>query len=413
MPSGIADYSVELLPLVGERALTDVYCPRLRHHRRLRPPRGFAVHRPSDFGERADAGVYDAVYYHMGNNPFHHFVYEAALERPGIVVFHDVVLHHLIAHVTVEINRRRSQYQALMQHEYGGNVGARLSDLRFDGVASEFEKFLFPLTGHVARQATAIVVHSEDSADRVREAAPDVPLFVIPHHASPPPAAVAGVDRAAARARLGLPADAFVVGHFGFITRPKQPGAVLGGFARLARERPDALLVIVGQDTTGGGLGRQIERMGLADRVRAAGFVDLERFHLYLRAVDAVVNLRYPSAGESSGTFARALAEGRATIVNDYGSFAEVPSDVALKVQVDGDQTEEVGEHLRRLASDDAFRAGVEARARAYAATVLDPVRCRDLYLDVARSVPRSAVGEHSQTHRAASPGGLQPRPSG
>jgi hypothetical protein len=138
------------------------------------------------------------------------------------------------------------------------------------------------------------------------------------------------------------------------------------------------------QVTTGGGLGRQIARLGLANRVRAAGFVDLERFHLYLRAVDAVINLRYPSAGESSGTFARALAEGRATIVNDYGSFAEIPPDVALKVEVDGDQAEEVGAHLRHLASDDAFRAGVEARAREYAATVLDPVRCRDLYLEVA-----------------------------
>src|SRR5213076_3390171 len=165
------------------------------------------------------------------------------------------------------------------------------------------------------------------------------------------------------------------VGHFGFITRPKQPGAVLGGFAHLARKRPDALLVMVGQDTTGGGLGRQVGR-----------FVDLERFYLYLKAVDAVINLRYPSAGESSGTFARALAEGRATIVNDYGSFAEVPLDVALKVEVDGDQTREVGEHLVHLASDEAFKVEVEAQARRYASTVLDPIRCRDLYLAVAGS---------------------------
>ena len=148
---------------------------------------------------------------------------------------------------------------------------------------------------------------------------------------------------------------------------------------------------MVGQDTTGGGLGRQVGRLGLADRVRVAGFVDLERFYLYLKAVDAVINLRYPSAGESSGTFARALAEGRATIVNDYASFAEVPPDVALKVEIDGDQTREVGEHLLHLASEPAFKASVEAEARRYAATVLDPSRCRDLYLHVARSVGASA----------------------
>ena len=65
-----------------------------------------------------------------------------------------------------------------------------------------------------------------------------------------------------------------------------------------------------------------------------AGYVDLTQFYLYLKALDAMINLRYPSAGESSGTFARALAEGRAVIVNNYGSFAEVPGDVALKVEM-------------------------------------------------------------------------------
>jgi glycosyltransferase involved in cell wall biosynthesis len=387
MPSGIADYSTELLPLVADQAGVDVYCPRLPHYRRVKAPPGLTVQKPSAFGERDDARAYDAVFYHLGNNPFHEFVYDTALARPGIVVFHDFVLHHLIAHLTVEVNRRRPRYQSLLQAEYGGDAGKRLSDLRFNGVANEFEKFLFPLNEHVARTARAIVVHSEDSADRIRDVAPDVPVSVIPHHAGAPPASVAGIDRAVARARLGLPANGFVVGHFGFITRPKQPGAVLGGFARLARERADALLVMVGQDTTGGGLGRQVGRLGLAERVRVAGFVDLERFYLYLKAVDAVINLRYPSAGESSGTFARAMAEGRATIVNDYGSFAEIPPDVAMKVEIDGDQTREVGEHLVHLATDPVFKASIEARARGYATTTLDPVRCRDLYLEVARAV--------------------------
>jgi glycosyltransferase involved in cell wall biosynthesis len=99
------------------------------------------------------------------------------------------------------------------------------------------------------------------------------------------------------------------------------------------------------------------------------------------------VNLRYPSAGEASGTFARALAAGRAVIVNNVGSFAEVPGDVVLKVEVDGDQAEEVGRHLIRLAEDHEFKASVEERAREYAAAVLDPRRCAKLYLDVARSL--------------------------
>jgi glycosyltransferase involved in cell wall biosynthesis len=301
-------------------------------------------------------------------------------------VFHDFVLHHLIAHATVESRQDPVRYEAVLRSEHGA-AGTRLAELRVAGVATEFEKFVFPLNRHLARASRAIVVHSADSADRMRDAAPDVPVWVIPHHAGRPPAGVTGVDRSAARATLGLPQDAFLVGHFGFITRPKQPAAVLGGFAHLAWRRPDSHLVMIGADHTGGGMQLHIARLGLEGRVRLAGFVDLRQFYLYLRAVDAVINLRYPSAGESSGTFARSLAEGKPTIVNNLGSFAEIPPDVALKVEIDGDQAAQVGEHLVRLAEDPAFRLAVENRARSYAKTVLDPHRCRDLYLDVARAV--------------------------
>ena len=99
-----------------------------------------------------------------------------------------------------------------------------------------------------------------------------------------------------------------------------------------------------------------------------------------------VVNLRYPSAGESSGTMARALAEGKPLVVNNLGSFGELPDDVACKVEVDEDQAEGVARELTRLAGDEALRARMSRCAEEYARTVLNPVRCRDLYLEVART---------------------------
>jgi len=336
---------------------------------------------PEEFERDFDA--YDAVFYHLGNNPWHAFVYGLATRRPGIAVFHDFVMHHLLAAITCEENKDWDRYFALMNAEYGP-AGDRLAELRFAGVASEFEKFVFPLNEQLARSAQAIVVHSEDSRDRMISIAPEATVVVIPHHAGRPPAKVEGLTREEARAKLGLPVDEFLVGQFGYVTRPKQPAAVVGGFGLLAARHPEARLLLVGADHTGGGLDRLVDRHGLRDRVTMTGFVDLERFYLYLKAVDAVVNLRYPSAGESSGTFARALAEGRTVIVNNLGSFAEVPSDVALKVEIDGDQAASVGAHLLQLADDGAYRAAIEANAREYAKTVLDPLRCRDLYLNLA-----------------------------
>jgi glycosyltransferase involved in cell wall biosynthesis len=232
-------------------------------------------------------------------------------------------------------------------------------------------------------------------ADRIREATPGTPVWTIPHHAAP--TELPGVARAEARRRLGLAPDAFLVGHFGFLTRPKQPTVLLEGFAGLLRERPDALLLMIGENQVQLGFPGLVRRHGVEGKVRSVGFVDLPTFALYLKAVDVVVNLRYPTAGEASGTLARALAEGRATIVSEIGSLAEIPDDVTLKVDVDGDQARQLGQHLRALAADPELRRGVEERARRYAADALARPRCAEMYVEVARSV----AGERTATASA------------
>jgi len=401
MPSGIADYTTELIPYFLGTTEVDVYCPRSSRWKRPKAPPGATLRDPSEFITPRD---YEGVFYHLGNNPYHEYIYDQARRRPEIAVFHDAVLHHLISHATIE-SGDDARYEGILHGEYGER-GQRLAMLRRNGIHTDYEKFLFPLTGHVAERARGIVVHSQDAAERIHEQAPAVPIIVIPHHAGDPPPEVAGVDRAEARRRLRIPEDAFVVGHFGFITRPKQPAAVVNGFWALHEEHPRSVLLMVGADHTGGALERLIDQTNLRDSVRIAGYVDLERFYVYLRACDAIINLRYPTAGESSGTLARSLAEGRAVIVNNYASWAELPSDVALKVEIDGPQADQVGRHLLHLAGDPSFRAGVEARSRQYAVDHLDPNVCRDQYLAFAREVSNQQspatmiLPEHHETGR-------------
>jgi glycosyltransferase involved in cell wall biosynthesis len=386
MLSGIADYSFELLPWIAEVADVDVVCP-VRRFRHLRAPPGVAVVSPGQF--RPDR--YDVVYHHLANNSHHGYVLESAVRNPGICVLHEVVLHHLIAYTMVEVGRQPERYRRIFEAEYG-EAGAQLASLKIRGVAGELEKFLFPLIGHVVAKSRGVVMHSFDSRERLLgELGPqEVPIEVIPHHAGSPPPRVAGVDRVEARRILTLPGGAFLVGHLGFLTVPKQPDALVEGFARLHQELPDSMLLVVGADATGGALGRTVRTRGLREAVTFTGWVDLERFFLYLKAVDAVVSLRYPTAGESSGPVARALAEGRAVIVNNYGSFADLPRDVVLKVEVDGDQGAELGRHLVELAGDPGLKAGLESRARAYAASTLDPRRCRDRYVEFARRMAQT-----------------------
>ena len=126
MASGIADYSFELLPLVAEGAEVDAVCPRAGRFRRPRVPTGVGLVSPEEFVRRA--GRYDAVLHHLGNNPAHEFVYELAQSHPGVAVFHEVVLHHLIDHLFLGRRREPERYERLMEEEYGER-GLRLARL--------------------------------------------------------------------------------------------------------------------------------------------------------------------------------------------------------------------------------------------------------------------------------------------
>ncbi len=65
--TGVADYSAALLA-------------ELRRHGRV----------------QVAPGQSDVALYHLGNNGLHAAIYRQALERPGVVVLHDAVLHHFL-----------------------------------------------------------------------------------------------------------------------------------------------------------------------------------------------------------------------------------------------------------------------------------------------------------------------------
>jgi glycosyltransferase involved in cell wall biosynthesis len=369
-PTGIADYAAALLPHLAERADVVVYTESGQE-------RVDAIEvRPA---YELDLAGHDAVVAHLANNLQHVFAYRVARNHPCVAVFHDLVLHPVLASFA-DGDERIGMYEEPLAAELGA-PGRRLAARRRLRIAGGHESYLFPLSGHVARSSRVAIVHSEDSRRRLAPAAGETPVQMVPHLALAPPPSVAGTDRPRARSALGLPGNAFVVGQLGFLTPPKQPEAVLDAFARLRARVPHALLLLVGRDETDGAMAALVRERGLQDAVRTTGFVSLEDLHRALAAVDVVVSLRFPTAGESSGTVIRALTAGRPMVVSDHGSFAELPDAAARKVPIDGRQTDVLTEHLLTLAADAAGREEMGKAAVTYARTALDPGRCAEGYL--------------------------------
>ena len=97
-----------------------------------------------------------------------------------------------------------------------------------------------------------------------------------------------------------------------------------------------------------------------------------------MAACDVLVNLRYPTMGETSGSVIRALSLGKPLVVSDVGWFAELPDDVVLKVPVDEYEVRDARGGARRSPPTTARRS---ARPRApYVEREHDLDRVADAY---------------------------------
>jgi glycosyltransferase involved in cell wall biosynthesis/SAM-dependent methyltransferase len=296
--------------------------------------------------------------YQLGNNADHIEAYETALRHPGVVVLHEANLHHLIADLTI----RRGDWDAYVNAcaRDGGEAARAFAErVRALEVGPDYDGV--PMLRHVLERARGLIVHSRFVADKCREAGYSGPIAVIPHGAAMPP-----MERMNWRTKLGLNETEPLVGIFGFLKPYKRIAQSLRAFARVRRMVPDAKLILVGEEHLDYPLEPQIRALGLQAAVRRFGYATSEEFEGYLSACDVILNLRFPTVGETSGTLLRAFGMGKAVVVSDVGSFAEFPDDICLKVPVDATEDETLFSILNLLVSRPALARAMGDRARAW-----------------------------------------------
>jgi len=306
-----------------------------------------------------DASRFDVCLYQLGNNPYHDFVYEAAMEHPGVVVMHEANLHHLIADLTI----KRNDWDGYVR-EVERNHGKDAADYaeRFVRTRQRAPDYSLSMMRSVLERSRGAIVHSDAVGAELRAQGFEGPIARILHGAWTAPA-----DRMSYRARLGLQERTPLIGVFGFLKPYKRIAESLRAFRRLVRTVPEARMILVGEAHPELPLKSLIESLNLQPHVRHLDFVPMEDFNGYLDACDIVLNLRYPTVGESSGTLQRALGMGKAVIVSDVGSFRELPDEICLKAPVGAIEEEMLFEYLNLLATRPAVRSALGARAREWA----------------------------------------------
>jgi len=349
--TGVADYSALLVPALRERLDVTV------------------VRRGS---KRSPRGT-DAALYHVGNNPdAHAWIVDALRRRPGVVVLHDFVVHHLVAGMT--IGRRDGHgYLDTMEREHGV-VGRLLAhgvlDKRIPPLW-ESRPEEFPLAWFVLEHAAGLIVHSHAVHELVRRAGYERPVWVVPHPAWPVP-----------EVEPRRVASGPVVGCFGVVNASKRVPELLRAFAEIRAGHPEAVLLLVGPTSPGFDLERRLQRLGLDDEgLVREGWVDEGRLWELMAGVDISVNLRHPTMGETSGVAIRSLSLGKPLVVSDVGWFSELPGDAALKVPVDAYEVETLTAALELLVAREDVRAQMGTAAAGVARRQHDLGRVAELYV--------------------------------
>jgi glycosyltransferase involved in cell wall biosynthesis len=363
--TGVADYSEELLPHLAKEGFDiDLFVSdREPSNPEIRD--GFRWHWARDYEEVAARERFDLDLYQIGNSSYHRYALNAALRHPGVVVLHDLVLQHLFLGLSVE-RGNVALYVSEMKRAYGER-GAAIGRQIAAALGSELLTSKFPLCERLVERSYGVLVLTRFMQQWLERRFGNVPVgkFIgrAPHHYSPPPPLPVSTPLEARRL-LGLPERDFLVASFGLVTRAKRIDRALLGFQRFLREWPDARFLIVGEVQKSYGLMELEAARDLGDRLVVTGRQEMDRFYLYMLASDVVVNLRFPSTGELSGTLIRTLGMGKPVLVSNTGPFAEFPERTVARIDLGPPEVPEISRVLLWLARNPRLREAMGAFAR-------------------------------------------------
>jgi len=214
-----------------------------------RLPDGASLHPAARFLERHRARPFDLAVYQMGNGPSHDFVYDLVSRVPGLLVLHDLVLHHARARTFLSSPEalayaiepgsaeKRAAAEASFDRyraevAYAHPEAAQRLPLVHLNTVGDLLPYAYPLFRLPVEAARLVAVHNDFMVRAIEEEAPGVPTLRIPMAVER--REVGAYPVAALRARYGFAQDDVVVGAFGLLTREKEIETVARALARAA-----------------------------------------------------------------------------------------------------------------------------------------------------------------------------------
>ncbi|MGH9559681.1 MAG: hypothetical protein ACRD30_10610 [Bryobacteraceae bacterium] len=351
--TGVADYAAALLPALRKFGRVELDDPRA-----------------------------DIALYQLGNNPLHREIYRRAIANPGVAVVHDAVMHHFFMGILDE-----SAYTDEFVYNYGEWMRGMAGELWRDRARSAADPryFEYPMLKRVGESSHGVVVHNPAAAAIVKRHAPGARVFEIPHLFVPPELPSAA-ETAVFRAALGIAPETLLVGVFGHLRESKRIAVLLRAMHEAWNRGAPARLLVAGAFVSSD-LERALAPLLRDPRILRAGYLAERDFWRYASPTDLCVNLRYPTAGESSGIAVRMMGIGKAVALTEGAEIARIPENACLRIDPGAAEEEMLAESICWLASDRRTALEIGARAARHIAAEHSADRAAALFWDAMGSL--------------------------
>ncbi len=313
---------------------------------------------------------HDLRIYQIGNNEDHKAIIKESIRHPGLAVIHDARL----LHVYETINLEQLEFIGALLRSNPILAPARAKNI-VDGNKQRSDYIFFDMLHDIVKRSRGILTHSHFAKNIIRRHyGEDVArrVHVVPHFA------IEGTPLTRERARKALEIDdaEVLIVTSGFATDAKRFDWLIEALSALADDGQRFQWIHAGAERVGEfDLSGHVQRHpGLGGRFHSTGYLDEQDLDTYIAAADIVVNLRFPSVGESSGTLSRALAYGVCCIVTDTGAYSELPDSSVVKIPIP-DSSSHLRANLSALIENSDIRNGFAESARKYASTTLSMAR--------------------------------------
>jgi glycosyltransferase involved in cell wall biosynthesis len=281
---------------------------------------------------------YDLIVYNMGNYLYNHrHIYTVLQHTPGIIIFHDMILHHFFLSLYLDHLKEPQSYIDHMGHLYGNDA----ADIAHQSIHhtrtpiwEQDELIKYPLAESLYTHAQGILVHSQFHKKLIEIKYPGpvamMPLCIWDDTELSTPLKIKDATSANT--------EKLRVVTIGSVNRNRKIEDALQALASHQYLKDNIEYTIIGRqpDTAYANmLKKKIKEFDLTDSVSLKGYVSADERERLMAQADVFLTLRFPAYEGASSSVLEELMYDTPVIVTNTGFFSEIPDSIVHKVEPD------------------------------------------------------------------------------